>query len=169
MGKPSEKQSSRRRSATHKDRGPAAKVESVLFIFGPPGPPELKKRLRNWAADHKRSESDVYYEFMTTKLAEYCAPGKDGNSHLDYLVSKTCEHPMKVHDPEITYYYDGAHRPALRLMGGSIRSRVQPGIIAYLENTDLVNVLVNALALLFLTERVDAHIVYDEPIRKSRR
>ena len=63
---------------------------------------------------------------MTKKLTDYCQPAADGTSQLDYLVSRACEHPMKVHEPEVTYFYDGAHRPALRLRGGSIRSKVQP-------------------------------------------
>ena len=146
----------------------SGRVESVLFLFRGPGPTELKTKIREWAAAQDQAESEIYYEFMTEKLTEFCTPFPSGESPLDMLVSRACEHPMKVHDPEVTYFYDTAHRPALRLKGGSIRSTVQPGVIAYLENKQFVDVLLTAFSLMFLVERIDAQITYDDFIPWSQ-
>ena len=146
----------------------SGRVESVLFIFGRPGPADLKAKLREWAVTHNREEAAVYLEFMSKKLTDFCESTSEGGSPMDYLISRFCEHPVKVHDAEITWYADSEMRPALRLQGGSIRSTVEPGTIAYLENKDFVNLLTNALCLMFQVEGVKAIITYDEFIPWSQ-
>jgi hypothetical protein len=147
----------------------SGRVESVLFIFGRPGPADLKAKLREWAVTHNREEAAVYLEFMSKKLTDFCESTSEGGSPMDYLISRICEHPMKVEGAEITWYGDSEMRPALRLQGGSIRSRTsEPGTVAYLDNQDFVNLLTNALCLLFQVERVTAWIVYDEFIPWSQ-
>jgi hypothetical protein len=143
-------------------------VESVLFIFGPPGPEELKAKVREWAAAQNKTESEVFFDFTRKRLTDYCTPGDDGTSGLDHLMSRACEHPMKVHEPDVTWYWDTEKRAALRLMGGSIRSTTKPGSIAYLEHKQFVDLLTNAFCLLFQVEEVRAWVVYDEFIPWSQ-
>jgi len=144
------------------------RIESVLFVFGRPGPADLKAKLRAWAVAQNRDEAAVYLEFLSKKLTDFCESASEGGSPMDYLISRICEHPMKVHDAEITWYADSEMRPALRLQGGSIRSTVEPAKVERLEDKRLVSVLVDALCLMFLVERVEAQIIYDDFIPWSQ-
>src|SRR5438105_5202830 len=66
----------------------SGRVESVLFIFGPPGPEARKAQVREWAAAQGRSESQVFFDFVQKKLTDWCAPEEDGTTGLDYFVSR---------------------------------------------------------------------------------
>ncbi len=147
-------------------RTPTRSVESVLFIFGPPGPEQFKAQVREWAAAQNRTESQVYFDFMQRKLTDWCGPNTECG--IDSFMSRALDHPVSVHEPEVTWWWDTEQRPALRLMGGSIRSTIEPGTIAYLENKEFVNLLLTALCLLFQVERVEAQIIYDDFIPWSQ-